>query len=102
MQPKSRQVYFRRKDKVTYAITLKPNTTLRAVELFLSKREGTRPENIVLFHRGQPLPLTLQGLPSTGPECIVHVVDLDGVKKGTMSFNLRGLDGQTRRFTLSS
>lgn len=59
MQPKTRQVYFRRKDKVTYAIAIKPNTTLKAVELFLSKREGIRPENIMLFHRGKPLPFTL-------------------------------------------
>jgi hypothetical protein len=31
MQPKTKQVYFRRKDKVTYAIALKPSTTLKAV-----------------------------------------------------------------------
>lgn len=59
MQPKTRQVYFRRKDKVTYAIAIKPNTTLKAVELFLSKREGIRPENIMLFRRGKPLLFTL-------------------------------------------
>lgn len=56
----------------------------------------------MLFHRGQPLPFTLQGLPSAGPECIVHVVDLDGVNRGTVNFNLRGLDGQSRRFTLNA
>lgn len=30
------------------------------------------------------------------------MVDLDGVKRGNVSFNLRGLDGQTRRFTLNA
>jgi hypothetical protein len=54
----------------------------------------------MLFHRGKPLPFTLQGLPSGGPDCIVHLVDLDGVKRGNVSFNLRGLDGQSSRFTL--
>jgi hypothetical protein len=102
MQPKARQVYFRRKNKTTYAIALKPSTTLRAVELLLTKREAIPLESIMLFHRGQPLPFTLQGLPSAGPECIVHVVDLDGVKRDIVSFTVRGLDGTSRHFSLSA
>ncbi len=102
MQAKVRQVYFRRKNKTTYAIAIKPTTTLRAVELLLSKREAIPPESIMFFYRGQPISFTLQGLPSAGPECIVHVVDLDGVKRETVNFSIIGFDGVLCNYSVSA
>jgi hypothetical protein len=37
---KSRLLYFRRKNRAAYALNFKKGVSLRALEVFLSKREG--------------------------------------------------------------
>ncbi len=49
---KDKVIYFRRKNKTSYAVNFKKNITYRSLQLLLSKREGIQTENITLIHHG--------------------------------------------------